>query len=347
MRLRSLIVFGTAALLLVSGCTAEPTVEPKPSASQSGSSSQTPTPTPAPIVEPETAFDVTCDDVAATMAELVGEPSTPVEPVLSTVSAMSWLPGPAQHMFQRAGGIACSAGDAERNWEVTIVPDALAVIAGATERQGFWGEAASCENGRCGFELPDGDVLLSATVVDPDLGADDTSPIEEALRGIAASAASSTREVEYVDSDIVGASCERFVTPEQVDAAFGVSDAALFTDFGGWGIPAEVYEVVNGSRICYVKSAGSEYEGSSYLMLTTLPAGAWAFEKLDGDPVEVEGADAAKASEGQNGEKILDVRVGLDWIRLMTYDNGSGAADPAPLAEKVVRNFTVGHTAPE
>ncbi|MEV7800299.1 hypothetical protein AB0O14_14485 [Microbacterium foliorum] len=347
MRLRSLIVLGTAALLLVSGCTAEPT--PKPTGSPSASASATPTATPTPeaVVEPETAFDVSCDDVAATMAELLGEPVTPVEPVLSLVSAMGWLPGPGQHMFQRAGGIACSTGDTERSWEVTIVPDAQAVIAGATEREGFWGEGAGCEDGRCGFELPDGDVLLSATVVDPDLGAGDTARIEEALRGIAASAASSTREVEYVDSEIVGAPCERFVTPEQVNAAFGVSDAALFSDFGGWGIPAEVYEVVNGSRICYFKSAGSEYEGSSYLMLTTLPAGAWAFEKRDGDPVEVEGADAAKASTGEHGENILDVRVGLDWIRMVTFDNGAGAADPAPLAETVARNLTVGHTAPE
>ncbi|QDE35779.1 hypothetical protein FIV50_13865 [Microbacterium foliorum] len=347
MRLRSLIVLGTAALLLVSGCTAEPTPKPTGSPSASASATSTATPTPEAVVEPETAFDVTCDDVAATMAELLGEPATPVEPVLSVVSAMGWLPGPGQHMFQRAGGIACSTGDTERSWEVTIVPDAEAVIAGATERQGFWGEAASCEDGRCGFELPDGDVLLSATVVDPDLGAGDTARIEDALRGIAASAASSTREVEYVDSEIVGAPCERFTTPEQVNAAFGVSDAALFTDFGGWGIPAEVYEVVNGSRICYFKSAGSEYEGSSYLMLTTLPAGAWAFEKLGGDPVEVEGADSAKASTGEHGESIVDVRVGLDWIRMVTFDNGAGAADPAPLAETVVRNLTVGHTAPE
>lgn len=349
MRLRSLIVLGTAALLLVSGCTAEPAAEPKPSGSPSAtaSSTGTPSPTPAPIVEPAAAFDVTCDDVAATMAELVGEPSTPVAPALSLVSAMGWLPGPGQYMFQRAGGIACSAGDTERSWEVTIVPDAQAVIAGATERQGFWGEQASCEGGRCGFELPDGDVLLSATVVDPDLGADDTAPIEEALRRIAASAAASLRDVDYVESDIVGAPCERFITPEQVNAEFGVTDAALFSDFGGWGIPAEVYEVVNGSRICYFKSAGSEYEGSSYLMLTTLPAGAWAFEKIDGEPVELEGADAATASTGANGEKIVDVRVGPDWIRLVTFDNGASAADPAPLAQQVVRSLTVGHTAPQ
>ncbi|MDN3442763.1 hypothetical protein [Microbacterium sp. APC 3901] len=347
MRLRSLIVLGTAAVLLVSGCTAQPT--PKPTGSPSASASATPTATPTPeaAVEPETAFDVSCDDVAATMAELLGEPSTPVEPVLSVVSAMSWLPGPAQHMFQRAGGIACSTGDTERSWEVTIVPDAQAVISGATEREGFWGETAGCEYGRCGFELPDGDVLLSATVVDPDLGTDDAARIEEGLRRIASSAAASVREVEYVDSDIVGAPCDRFATPEQVNAAFGVSDATLFTDFGGWGIPAEVYQVVNGSRICYFKSSGSEYEGSSYLMLTTLPAGAWAFEKLEGDPVEVEGADAAKASTGERGENILDLRVGLDWIRMVTYDNGSGAADPVPLAETVARNLTVGHTAPE
>lgn len=347
MRLRHFVVLGTAALLLVSGCTAEPTSEQTPRPTASPSASASPTPTAEPIVEPEAAFDVSCDDVAAEMAALLGEPSTPMEPVLSVLSAAGWLPGPAQHMFQRAGGIACSAGDIERNWEVTIVPDAQAVIAGATEREGFWGEQVGCGDGRCGAELPDGDVLLSATVVDPELGEGDTARIEEALRRIASTAASSGREVEYVDSDIVGAPCERFVTPEEVAASAG-EEVILFDNFGGWGIPAEVYQYVNGSRICYYTSAEGDMETvRSYLMLTTLPAGAWAFEKLDGDPVEVEGADAAKASTGEHGENILDVRVGLDWIRLMTYDNGSGAADPAPLAEVVVRNLTVGHTAPE
>ncbi|WP_091226842.1 hypothetical protein [Microbacterium sp. 3J1] len=348
MRLRSLTVLGIAALLLVSGCTAEPAAEPKPSASPSSTASTTatPTPTPAPIVEPEPAFDVTCDDVAATMAELVGEPSTPVAPVLSLVSAMGWLPGPAQHMFQRAGGIACSAGDAERGWEVSMVPGADAVIAGATERQGYWGEQARCEEDWCTFEFPDGEVLLSASVHEPGLGEADAARGEEAMRRLVASAAASIHDVEYIDSEIVGAACERFITEQEVSELVG-EEAALFTDFGGWGIPAEVYEVVNGSRICYFKSPGSEYEGSSYLMLTTLPAGAWAFEKVDGDPVEWEGADAAVRSSGEHGENILDLRVGVDWIRLMTYDNGSGAADPASFADVVVRNLTVGHTAPQ
>ena len=138
MRLRSLLVLGTAALLLVSGCAPEPT--PKPTASPSESA--TPTPTPDPIVEPDAAFDVTCDDVAVEMAALVGEPSTPVEPVMSAISTPGWLPGPGQYMFQRAGGIACSAGDDGRHWEVTIVPDAPTVIAGAEERQG-WSNRAS------------------------------------------------------------------------------------------------------------------------------------------------------------------------------------------------------------
>jgi hypothetical protein len=345
MRLRSFVVLGTAALLLISGCSAEPTPDPKPTASPSASA--TATPTPEPIVEPESAFDVTCDEVASEMAALVGEPSTPVEPVLSVVSTMGWIPGPAQHMFQRAGGIACSAGDAERNWEVTIVPDAQAVIAGATEREGYWGERAGCEGGLCSFEFPDGDVLLSASVAEPGLEAGDSAPLEEAMRRLAASAAASVHDIEYVDSDIVGAPCERFLTEQEVKTLFGAPDAMLYTEFGGWGIPAEVYQYVNGSRICLFRSSLGEYEGASYVMLTTLPAGAWAFERLDGTPVDIEGADAAKASVGQYGENVLDMRVGLDWIRLVTYDNGAGAADPAPVGAAVVRNLTVGHTAPQ
>lgn len=346
MRLRPLVVLGTVvALFLVSGCTPEPEPTPKPSTSPSASA--TPTPTPDPIVAPDAAFDVTCDDVAAEMAALVGEPATPMEPVLSIVSAPGWLPGPAQHMFQRAGGIACSAGDASRSWEVSIVPDAQAVTAGATERQGWWGEQAGCGEGRCGAEIVDGDVLLSAIVADPGLTEADAARTEEAFRRLLGAAASSLRAVEYVDSALVGAPCERYITAEEVSEIVG-EESVLFTDFGGWGIPAEVYQVVNGSRICYYTSAEGDLETiSSHLMVTTLPAGAWAFETLGGTPAQVEGADAAKESSGAYGERILDLRVGLDWIRVETYDNGSGAGDPLPAAETVVRNLTVGRPAPQ
>lgn len=345
MRLRSFLVLGTAALLLISGCTAAVTPTPRPSGSPSVS--ETTTPTPEPIVEPEAAFDVTCDDVAAEMRDLVGEPSSPVEPALSVVSTMSWIPGPAQYMFQRAGGIACSAGDAGRYWEVTILPDAEAAIAGATEREGYWGERGGCGEGSCEFEFPDGDVLLSASVTDPGLDDGDTARAEEAMRRLASSAAASSSEVEYIASDIIGVPCERFISEQELSGIVG-ADAVLFTDFGGWGIPAEVYHYVNGSRICYYTSAtGDLGDISSHLRITTLPAGAWAFEKLDGAPVDVEGADAAKASSGEYGESILDVRLGIDWIRFVTFDNGAGAADPSPLATAAVRNLTVGPTAPQ
>lgn len=345
MRLRSLLVLGTAALLLLTACAPEP--EPSPTRTPTASATPTPTPTPDPIVAPEAAFDVTCEDVAAEMTALLGEPSTPMLPVLSIVSSPSWRPGPAQHMFQRAGGIACSAGDVSRYWEVSLVPNAQTVIAGATERGGYWGEVSWCSEGICRLEFPDGDVLLSVEISEPGIGEGDLARVDTALRGLLASAAASVHEVEQEPSDLAGAPCERYITAEQLNGIVGASDAILFTDFGGWGIPAEVYEVVNGSRICYYTSSPSGYEGSSYLMVTSLPAGAWAFEEELGDPVEVEGADAAKTRTGEHGERILDVRLGLDWIRFMTYDNGAGASDPVPLAAAAVRNLTMGATAPE
>lgn len=341
MRMRSLLAAGIAVVLLTSGCTAQSARQPTASASPSPSA----TPTSVPIVEPTAAFDLTCDDVAAEMLALVGEPSTPVAPVMSVVSTMSWVPGPAQHMFQRANGIACSAGDVSRSWEITVVPGAAAVISGASERGGYSGEQASCEGGYCVFEVADGDVLLSAAVHEPVLGAADVPRVEEALRRLASAAAASIREVEYIDSDLVGASCDHYITPQEVSEIVG-ADALLFTDFGGWGIPAEVYEYVNGSRHCYFTSSASGYDGDSYLMITSLPAGAWAFERQDSSAVVVEGAESAKASTGEHGERILDVQVGVDWIRFMTYDNGSGASDPVPLAEKTVHNLTIGRTAP-
>lgn len=348
MRLRSSAVLGALVLLVATGCSAAPTPAPSPSTSSSASAAPTPSPTPEPAAVPESAFDVTCDDVAAEMASSIGDPSTTVAPVLSTVSTMSWIPGPAQHMFQQVGGIACSAGsEAERRWEVTIVPDAQTVIEGATERQGYWGEQASCGNGSCAFEFPEGDVLISATVFQPGVGAAETAAIDAALRRLAAHAAATVHAVERIDSDIVGAPCERFITPQQVNEQLGVSDAMLYTDFGGWGIPAEIYHVANGSRICFFRTGASEYEGPSYLLITALPGGAWAFEQQAGTPVTVPGADAAMASAGEHGESIVDVQVGADWIRLVTFDDGSGAADPTPLAESVVRSLTAGQPVPQ
>lgn len=348
MRLRSLTVTGIVALLLVSGCSAAPTPSPSPSVSATASPTPTSSPTPEPIATPEPAFDVTCDDVAAEMAQLVGEPSTPVEPVLSTVSTMGWIPGPAQHMFQQVGGIACSAESGiDRRWEVTIVPDALSVIDGATERQGYWGEQADCADGMCTFEVPEGDVLLSATVFEPGIGPDATAAMEAAMRRLAADAAATVRDAERIDSDIVGAPCERLITVDQVNEQLGVSDALLYTDFGGWGIPAEVYEVANGARICLFRTSASEYEGPTYLQMTALPGGAWAFEEQAGAEATVEGADAAKTNVGPYGESILDVRIGADWVRVVTFDDGSGAPDPTPMAESVARALTVGQPAPQ
>ena len=345
MRLRPLLMLGMAALLVLTACAPEPA--PSPTPTRSPAATPTSTPTPDPIVEPETAFDVTCDDVAAEMAALVGEPTTAVSGTLSVVSSSSWTPGPMQYAFQRAGGIACSAGDHPRYWEVTMVPGADSVIAGATERQGYFGEQRRCENAFCAFEFPEGDVLLSASITDPALGDDDADRVGAALGRLASAAAASIHDVEYVDSDIVGLPCERLITPQQVAAAVG-DDVKLFTDFGGWGIPAEVYQVVNGSRICYYTSGEGDLGSlASYLGITTLPAGAWAFEHQGGEPEEVAGAVAAKASAGEHGERILDVRVGSDWIRFTTYDNGSGASDPRPFAETAVQNLTVGVTAPQ
>ena len=328
---------------MLSGCAPTPTPKPKPSASPSATA--TPTPTPEPVVEPEAAFDVSCEDVAATMAGLVGEPSTPVEPVLSVVSGPNWYPGPAQYMFQRAGGIACSAGDVNSDWEISIVPGAHAVMDGAARRDGFWGEEARCEpSGYCVLQIVEGEVLLSATVHDPALGEADGSRLDESLRALAATAAASVREFELADSQIVGAECERFLTFQELAEVVG-GETRIVDTFGGWGISAEVYEVVNGSEVCLYTDGGDQYSGTHYFTLTTLPAGAWAFERTPGAPAEVEGADAAKVGTDAYGATALDLRVGLDWIRLTSRD--VAAETLTVLAEKIVRNVTVGHTAPQ
>lgn len=345
MRRRPLLILGAVALLLVSGCA--PTPDPTPTASVDPSQSPTPTPTPDPIVAPTPAFDVTCDDVTAEMSGLVGPPAGAVEEHLSLVSMPNWYPGPALYAFQRAGGIACSTGNDERSWEVTIVPRAQTVITGAESRGGWWGEEARCEdNGRCVFQVVDGDVLVSGQVVDPELVADDAARIDEGLRRIAAAAVASSKDVELAPSEIVGVECAQFLTTVELADDLG-TEVFLTDSFGGWGIPSEIYQVVNGSRICYYASSASEYESQGYLAITTLPGGAWAFERVEGGTaVEIEGADAALRGVDEFDRPLLDLRVGTDWIRLTTYE-GSGISDLTQIAEHVVQNFTVGRPAPQ
>lgn len=345
MRPRSLLVFSAVALLLLSGCAPTPEPDPTPSTSESADPATTPTPTPEPIVEPETAFDVTCDDVAAEMAPLVGEVAGEVEAALSSVSMPNWYPGPARHAFSRAGGVACSAGDEERSWEVTILPGAQAVTDGAADRGGYWGEEARCEeSGMCFFQVIDGDILVSGQVVDPELTADDAEPIAAALRRLGASATETAKDVELPPSDIVGADCARFLTTDELATELD-TEVFLIDTFGGWGIPSEVYQTVNGARICYYASGESEYESQGYLMVTTLPGGAWAFERIEGgSEVDVEGADVALSGTDEFDRPVLDLRVGLDWIRLTTYE-GSGVRDLTPVAELIVQNYTVGRPA--
>lgn len=345
MRRRPLLILGAVALLLVSGCA--PTPEPTPTASVEPSPSPTPTPTAEPVVAPTPAFDVSCDDVTAEMSNLVGAPAGPVAEHLSLVSMPNWYPGPALYAFQRAAGIACSTGDDERSWEVTIVPGAQTVITGAESRGGWWGEESRCEdNGMCVFQVVDGDVLVSGQVVDPELAADDAARIDEGLRRIAAAAVATSRAFELAPSDIVGVECTQFLTADELGEDLG-TEVFLIGSFGGWGIPSEVYQAVNGSRNCYYASSESEYESQGYLTITTLPGGAWAFERIEGSTaVEIEGADAALRGIDEFDRPVLDVRVGPDWIRLTTFE-GSGISDLTPVAEHVVQNFTAGRPAPQ
>lgn len=352
MRRQTLLALGAAALLiLLTGCTATPEPSPTGSASTSPSPSPSPTPTAEPVVEPTPAFDVSCDDVATAMAGLVGEPNSPMIPALSLTSAAATYPGPVQYAYQRAGGIGCSAGDVERWWQVTMVPGAQAVVDGTTSRGGGI-QDVGCDSylgeGRCAGDMIEGDVLISLFLLDPAVTAADTDAVSAAMRGLATAAAASSREVELADSAIVGVDCTRFLTAEELAARLG-TEVVIISQFGGWDVTSEVYSVVNGSRICYYASDSNEYTSTHYLTITTLPGGAWAFERMDGTAVEVEGADAAVSGIDVYGRPVLDLRVGTDWIRLTTTDhNGEPSIVDLPaVATDILKNFTVGRPAPQ
>lgn len=328
--------------MLISGCA--PTPEPKPTPDGSPSPSVSAPQTEKPAAEPEPAFDVSCVDVAAAMTALLGDSDTPVAPTVSLVSSPSWYPGPGEYMFQPSGGIACSTGSDARGWEVTITPRAAAVIAGATERMGYPGEGAECAGEFCAARIREDDVLVMARVNDPALSHGDAQPLADALQPLADRASRTLRDVDMPDSEIFSLPCERLLAPEELATRVG-TEVYLADDFGGWGIPAETYHVVNGADICYY-SSGDPYMGEWYLTITSLPGGAWAFEKMSGEPVEIEGADAALAGVDAFGRAVLDLRAGPDWIRL-TSDAGNGGLDVAATAEHILGNIGKGVPAPQ
>lgn len=348
MRLRPVFVTGLAAVLLLSGCSAPPEPEPEPTASPSVSS----TPTTAPVVDPEAAFDVTCGDVEAEMTALIGESEEPVQERLSLAEAPGWYPGPAQYMFQRPGGIACSTGGIDADgWEITIIPGARLAIDGLVEH-GYTDNLTSCDGGRCHVMAREGDVLVSGSIRGSSLSAADAAGVDTAMLRLAGLASESQREVEFFDSELAGTTCLQLLRPEELSQDWGVhAELQIGLEFGGWGVPAHIYQIIDETPLCYYSSAVGDYEADPYLTITGLPGGAWAFDLIEGRaPVEVPGADAAMSGTDDmlpQGRAYLDLLVGSDWIRLTTYEEGEGSRDLTAIAPQIVEYLSKGRPAPQ
>ncbi|WEK61701.1 MAG: hypothetical protein P0Y60_02750 [Candidatus Microbacterium colombiense] len=262
-------------------------------------------------------------------------------------------------MMQRAGGIACSAGDLaasdpesspETYWEVVILPDAQLIVDGADGR-GAGGNTDlrfDCDSGSCIAVLRDGDVLLTASVNSPALAAGDADRVRQALEGVLASAVGTLREFDYGSSEIAAADCESLLTAEEVATQLDTHvEIVDFAQLGGWGIPAEAYFVNGGGRLCMYAEGPDVYNDATFIALTTLPSGAWAFETLAGEtPATVVGADAALAGVDYYGRSVLDVRVGLDWLRFTAFESAP-ASSLTPVAEMAVEHLTRGIPAPQ
>ncbi|UPL19124.1 hypothetical protein [Microbacterium aurugineum] len=142
--------------------------------------------------------------------------------------------------------------------------------------------------------------------------------------------------------------CESLLTAEELTEQLGTPvEIVDHTRLGGWGVPAEVYYVNGGGRYCMYAEGQDVYNDATLLSFTTLPSGAWAFETLDGEtPVTVAGADAALSGVDFYGRPVLDVRVGLDWLRFVTPE-GSDASAMTPIAEMAIQHLTRGRPAPQ
>ncbi|KYK00187.1 hypothetical protein [Microbacterium sp. CH1] len=351
-----LLLVGLVAVLALAGCAPDAKPTPEPTRTTAASPTPTPTPTEEPIVAPDAAFDVTCADVAA-VVEGLGLPAVGAQEVLALTSSPSWYPGPAQHMMQRVGGVACSAGDQEahdpdimpqESWEVFLVPGAQAIVDGVTARfeDAPWTEEAWCDEGRCVAMLRDGDVLLSAALTSPSLTAGDTDRVRGALVELLGPASATARSVEPASSEILGIACDDLLTAQELGEQLGKHvESVDHSQLGGWGVPAEVYYVRSGAQYCMYAEGQDVYNDETFLTINTLPAGAWAFQGLaDGTPVPVDGADEASFRTDYYGRSALDVRVGSDWIRFTMFDGGT-AETLAPIASMAVEHLERGRSA--
>ncbi|WP_426188425.1 hypothetical protein [Microbacterium sp. TWP3-1-2b2] len=342
-RVLAAAVVAPILVALLAGCTGGPVAadpSPKPSPSPSPSS----TAEVPPVSEPESVFDIDCADVAVAMNDFVGFGADGVKERMSLASAPNWYPGPAEFMMKRAGGMVCAYDGEQRAdgmqdaWEVVIVPDAQRMI-NSLVSNGYAEQPSECLEGSCTLMARAGDALLVGSVHSAQIASDAT----EGARALAqtwaenASAGQQEEPFEVVASEVAGADCEQLMASARLGELWGVT-THLTDEFGGWGVPAEVYLVVDGAVIC-IYGDGGEYDGVQHLQLTDLPGGAWAFDLIEGrTPITVTGAD--KAYSGMGGTStypapFIDILVGADWIRL----TGTGSSgDLEPVAEAVAAN---------
>jgi hypothetical protein len=337
--LRRLACVLSAAVLLVSLSGCAPSPEPTPTATLAvPDPTPSPTPSEAPASAPESAFDLPCDDVLHEMIGLFGTPAAPVLEHLWVQESPNWYPGPAQYMFQRAGGVICSYDDGEVAWQVTAIPGAQAALDDlAAEGYDDHDQSSYCADASCTIIVREGDALLEARVLAPELGESDLDRVRDVVAVLATRAAETATEVDIVPSAIHEATCEQLLAPGSVTELWSVP-AKIDDDFGGWGIPASVYWNRDGARACIYNEIPGSYEGEQYLTLTTLPAGRWASELPTGrSAVDVAGADGAYAGVDEYDRSFVDVVVGEDWVRVSASDRA--AEELTPVAAVVARNM--------
>lgn len=250
------------------------------------------------------------------MGEFAGFPADQAKERIAITNSSSWYPGPAEFMAQRAGGVVCGYDGDDGHWDVMILPNAQTIIDGMALKR-MTEEPSQCNEGSCTLMAREGDALLFGGVNAPSLTEDSVS----AARLLAqtwvdrASASQDEAGFEVSASAIAGVGCDVLLPADDLNALWGV-DAKMQDEFGGWGVPAEVFFVVDGGTFCVYDSDPGGYEGEQYLILTDLPGGAWAFDLLEGrTPTQVAGADAAYEGH-HSGTRFVDILIGADWVRL-------------------------------
>lgn len=312
-------------LLGAAGCAAEsvPLVStPRPSSS---TGVQTPEPTPAAVFVPESRFSFDCEGLAPPVQEASTDPLPLVATIPRANDTSTWMPGPAQYVFERLGDLTCTYGDAT---ETTRPYARLILVAdGSAPHDDVVGSGwatSECrvdagEMPRCWSVGLSNGVYIEFFATGPGVTEERYTAAADAIDSQIAQ--HPPRAAPRPGPDVIPLSdaCEGLLPVAAIEAQFGLPIDVSHPE-GGWSIEAYLLQNELDAFPCHFAEHGADpWTARSFGSLSWLPAGRWAFEKVANGtelPLGAGGEDRAiLACDTPDVMCAVDVSVGGHWVR--------------------------------